>query len=285
MNIQPYRAEELSFAWCSRMYFRWRTHRRKPISVLSDLSEQEFRDLIQPYDIHLLELAKDPIELRALVSLLPSESAASAASKLKGRVSKWLSDHLYESNPKHLARGYFAVTTGASTADVIDAYLENQGDHHGYLDRALPPIFVQSYAPTPETDSLLRADHSTTRLRFQFVLATWQRNGVFVSQSAETVSDKWLQLQKDIRFRIDKVSFVPDHVHIAVTLHPAVSPDSVVLALMNASQDLMVRQFELDVIRANVERLWQPSAYIGSFGDLTSNAISGYIRNWEASCS
>jgi REP element-mobilizing transposase RayT len=43
----------------------------------------------------------------------------------------------------------------------------------------------------------------------------------------------------------------------------------------------MWRQFERDVIQAGVERLWQPSAYVGSFGDLTSLAVSAYISQWE----
>ena len=52
-------------------------------------------------------------------------------------------------------------------------------------------------------------------------------------------------------------------------------------ALMNAGQEVMWNQFDRDVILAGVERLWQPSAYVGSFGELTSNAISAYVARWE----
>ena len=78
-----------------------------------------------------------------------------------------------------------------------------------------------------------------------------------------------------------KVSFVPDHVHVALTLHPTVVPASIVAALMNAGQEIMWRRFERDVIQAGVERLWQPSAYLGSFGELTSPAVSAYVSQWE----
>jgi len=30
-------------------------------------------------------------------------------------------------------------------------------------------------------------------------------------------------------------------------------------------------------------RLWQPGAYIGSFGDLATPQIQKYVQNWEAS--
>jgi len=132
MLLQPYQSEELTFAWCYRVYYRWRTHRRRPICVLSELTAEALDELVQPYGIHLLELAAEPIDVRALVSLAPNESVSVAASKMKGRVSKWLSEQLaHEQASKSLGRGYFAVTCGASAADEINAYLERQGEHHG----------------------------------------------------------------------------------------------------------------------------------------------------------
>jgi hypothetical protein len=35
------------------------------------------------------------------------------------------------------------------------------------------------------------------------------------------------------------------------------------------------------VTQARVERLWQPGAYIGSYGDLQSAKIAAYVRQWE----
>ena len=282
MLLQPYQSEELTFAWCYRVYYRWRIHRRKPISVLPELTAETLGSLIQPYGIHLLELAADPIDMRALVSLAPHESVSIAASKMKGRVSKWLSERsAREQAAKSLARGYFAITSGHSTADEINAYLERQGEHHGYADRVRPPVFVRTYATSSETEAILRADHAVTRLRFHIVLATSGRRGVFGQASAEAISDRWQQLQADLPVRVEKVSFIPDHVHVALTLHPAVAPASVVAALMNAGQEIMWRQFEQDVIQAGVERLWQPSGYVGAFGDLTSPAVSVYVSQWE----
>jgi REP element-mobilizing transposase RayT len=281
MLIQPYHYNEMTFAWCYRVYYRWRTHRRKSNSILPKLTAETFGSLIQPYGIHLLELATDPIDMRALVSLTPQESVSVAASKMKGRASKWLTEQMPVESDRHLARGYFAITSGASAADEIEAYLERQGEHHGYADCSRPQVFVRTYEATPETESALQTDHAVTRLRFHIVLATWQRRGVFGQASGQAVSDRWRQLQTDLQLRFEKVSFLPDHVHLAVSLHPAVDPASVAVALMNASQEVLWNQFDRDVIQAGVERLWQPSAYVGSFGDLTSNAISAYVARWE----
>jgi putative transposase len=215
------------------------------------------------------------------VSLAPHDSVSVAASKLKGRVSKWLSEQLPADSTKHLARGYFAITSGASAADAIHAYLDRQGEHHGYASRVRPPVFVGTYPATSVTESALQTDHAITLLRFHIVMATWRRRGVFGQASAKAVSDRWLQLQTDLRLRLEKVSFVPDHVHVAVTLHPAMDPATAVVGLMNAGQEILWNQFDRDVIQAGAERLWQTSAYLGSFGDLTSNAISAYVARWE----
>ena len=120
-----------------------------------------------------------------------------------------------------------------------------------------------------------------TLLRYHIVLAKWFRRGVFDANSAEEIANDWIRIQADLGFLLDKVSFVPDHVHIAVSLHPKNSPAEVVVALMNMAQDKMWNSFVSVVVKAGVERLWQASAYAGSFGSLTSIAVSGYMNEWS----
>ncbi len=282
MRSEPYNIDEMRFAWCYRVYYRLRTHRRQPKPSLVQLDFETLRDLLEPVGIHLLELASDAIGLRLLVSLQPSETVSAAASKMKGRISKWLGAQSRQSTPsKSLARGYFAATTGQPTADAVEEYLQQQGEHHGYSDRARPPLFVQSFARTPEAEQVLRTDHAVTSLRYHVVMATWQRQGVFVRSSAETICHRWQSLRSGLRMFIDKVSFVPDHAHVALALHPSASPAATVVSMMNVAQELMWERFDNAVVKAGTRRLWQPSAYIGSFGDLTSNAVSSYVRQWE----
>ncbi len=286
MKIQPYTQDELEFAWCNRVYFRFRTHRRKAIDSLTRLDKLVFSDLLEPYGIHILEFAADTTDIRLLASLSPCESVSSAASKIKGRLSKWITDCVaYGSaveKQKWLGRGYFATTTGSSTETEVNDYLDRQAKHHGYDRRVNSPDFVQSYAFCEEDQRVLGTDHAATRLRYHLVLATQWRYGVFIKESASAVADCWRAIDSEMKAVIQKVSFVPDHVHIAVALHPTVSPASVATALMNSAQNLMWEKFEGDVVRAKLNRLWQASAYVGSFGDLRSAAIASYVRRWEA---
>ena len=59
---------------------------------------------------------------------------------------------------------------------------------------------------------------------------------------------------------------------------------ALLVSLMNQAQDVLYAEFPQEVIRAGVERLWQPSAYVGSYGDLASPQIQKYIHDWQAGC-
>jgi putative transposase len=283
MLIQPYQLSELQFAYCYRVYYRWRTHYARPHSPLANLTAELLNDRVAPYNIHVLECSSSTTDVMTLVSLRPEETVSAAASKLKGQVSKWLREQLKLQNPASLlSKGYFACTVGDSASQAVDQYLDKQGDHHGYSARARPPLFVRSFEPAAHEEARLQAKHAHTLLRFHLVLATWRRKGVFGAEAAEAVTEQWHGLQHPSPASLLKVSFVPDHVHVALQVHPSASPAEIVGRLKNAAQEVLWKQFADSVIRSGVERLWQPSAYIGSYGDLVTPKIRNYIRNWES---
>jgi REP element-mobilizing transposase RayT len=280
---QPYSPEEIHIAWCYRVYYRWRTHRASLQPALARLDRDTLDSLVRDYGIHVLETSASATDVKVLASLSPAETVAACASKMKGRVTKWLRARSNApSAQKLLGRGYFACTTGTSTAQAVQGYLDAQGEHHGYMERAAPPVFVARYPTTPDDECRLSTDHAVTVLQFHIVLSTWQRKGVFGRRTAEAVADCWRRLQSHEPMFVEKVSFLPDHVHLAVRLHPSMSPLSIIVALMNVAQNLMWDEFGDTVIHAGVERLWQPSAYLGSYGNLESAKIAAYVRKWDA---
>jgi REP element-mobilizing transposase RayT len=283
MLLQPYRLDELEFAYCYRVYLRWRTHRAKPISPLATLSLDTLKPIASRFDIHILEANAGSTEVLLLVSLLPQETISACVSKLKGQLSKWLRQQLDLSAPTDLlSNGYFACTAGQSTTEAVHQYLERQSEHHGYDDMPRPPVFVQTFELSSEDERRISADHCVTYLQHHIVLATRSRNGVFGRESGADLAMHWRQLLCDRRGALVKTSFVPDHVHLAVRVHPTVSPADLILELMNGSQEFMWHRYAGSVLRAGVERLWQPSAYLGSFGDLESSRISSYVKHWKA---
>jgi REP element-mobilizing transposase RayT len=281
MLLVPYRADELRFAFCYHTYLRWCTHRLRSYPALAQLDRTALQQLVERFSIHVLECQSEPKGARVLVSLQPQESVSACASKLKGQTSKWLREALgYDQPQTLLSKGYFASTCGKSERSQVESYLSGQGDHHGYSERTIPPVYVESFPPSPAGHQRLQSAHAFTVVQFHLVLATWHRRGVFAASEARAVAWRWRALESELAFTLLKVSFLPDHVHVAVQLHPRVAPAEVIVALMNAAQQLLWDSFPDAVIQAGVERLWQPSAYLGSFGDLATPKIQRYLRNW-----
>jgi REP element-mobilizing transposase RayT len=278
--VTDYDLAELHFAYCYHAYLRWGTRARRPCRPLATLDGPTLQSLLEVFDIRVLECEGQETEARVLVSLQPQEPLAACASKLKGRVSKWLRESLGGNAAKLLGRGYFACTAGKSTLAQVEEYLSQQGAHHGYSARTVPPVCVRTYDPESEAVPWWHAEHAHTRLLFHIVFATWRRRGVFGPEASAAVAQHWEELQREQRFALRKVSFLPDHVHLAAHLHPGIAPAQLAAVLMNDAQRLMFERFPGEVIRAGVERLWQPAAYIGSVGELASPQLQQYIRNW-----
>jgi REP element-mobilizing transposase RayT len=282
MLVIDYRADEVRFAFCHHAYLRWCSYRLRPCPALARLNLPTLQALADRHAIKILECHSEPADVRVLVSLQPQETVSACASKLKGQTSKWLRERLQLDRPADLlARGYFACTSGKSKQEQVDAYLSAQSEHHGYGQRQRPPVYVHSFPSDPTTKVRLQAQHAVTVLRYHLVLATWRRCGVFGCAEGRAIAERWRQLEAEERFALLKVSFLPDHVHVAVQAHPSLSPGVLVVRFMNAAQRLIWERFQASAIQAGIERLWQPSAYVGSFGDWATPQLQHYIRNWR----
>lgn len=278
MKLQAYQPHELRFAFCYRLYLRWRTHRGIQQPHLTKLKRRVLDDLMRRYNIRVLQCASDETDLLCILSLRPTESVSSCASKVKGRVSKWLRESLQLNYPLDLlSKGYFACTIGKTRSRAVERYLDVQSEHHGYDKRKLPPVFVEQYQLNAEDSARLSAKHAVVIAQFHVVLSTHNRKGILGSREGQKIGAEWRRMQNQLRIALIKVSFVPDHVHLAIRVHPSVSPVEVVVGLMNAAQEVI----QNEMIQVGLDRLWQRSAYIGSYGDLATAQVRKYIDNWR----
>ena len=279
MNLYTYEPHEINFAFCYRVYFSWRTYRRRPFSPLTKLQRVTLDAILRPYNIRILECVTNETEIRCIASLTPVETISSCASKLKGRVSKWLRESLNSTDLQPiLSKGYFASTTGKTRSRVVERYLSLQSEHHGYSNRILPPIFVGQYQLSAEDESRISPNHAMVIAKFHLVFSTTWRRGIIGSAHGRRIAKVWLKIQQELRIALIKVSFVPDHVHIALRSHPSVSPAGIAAGLMNSAQQVM----QIEMIEAGVNRLWMNSAYVGSYGDLASAQIRKFMERWRS---
>ena len=277
-----YTAESLIFAYSIHCYLRWNTYRRKPVSELKLLDKEGIVELLYPYGIHLLEFSSDERNCLALVSLKPTDTVSAAASKVKGRFSSFLRSYYnLAENVRLFARGYFASTSGKSTELQVINYLSKQSGHHGFEKRTIPPVFQREFAEEAVDESRLNPNHALACLRYHVVLATTDRKGIFGSESGPVFTSCWQKAGHENGFKLIEVSFLPDHVHLAIRSHPTVAPAEIVSELMNLAEEVIWERYSEHVIQAGVDRLFTPSAYVGGYGRLNSKAIRGYLDRWK----
>jgi REP element-mobilizing transposase RayT len=160
MRFQPYTATELHFAYCYRVYLRFRTHAAQPLPALAGLTPEILQAAVEPLGVHVLEVNCDRTDCMCLLSLRPEDSVSAAVSKVKGRVSKWLrSAGGYEDGQRLLSRGYFAIAAGKSTDDAVAEYLEAQGSPHGYDGRWASRPYSWKVLPLPQTTNSVCKRH------------------------------------------------------------------------------------------------------------------------------
>ncbi len=171
MYLEPYSLDELRFAYCCHVYFRWHTHWRRRHPALAHITAASIQQ--RRPDIHILNLKSSQNELAVLASLRPTHSVSIASSKLKGAVSKIVRQaDKVPLEDKVVGDGYFACTSGPSTLQELHAYLENQSQHHGYDERPQPPTYVRSWK-VDHFEKELQGKRSVTSICWHLAFSTW----------------------------------------------------------------------------------------------------------------
>jgi|SRR5215813_634283 len=139
MILTPFTS--LTWAYQLHYYLCFRTHRRRQ-SFLSrePLLKNLVAEICECHQYHPLECRPYPDQLRCLVSLQPNQAVAKTIQTLKTNTSReW--NRLWKLNPPLWARGYLARSVGDVRIDAVRKYLSEQGAHHGYDGRILPPVY------------------------------------------------------------------------------------------------------------------------------------------------
>ena len=275
MHLEP--LKEISWAYQLHYHLCFRTHRRVAFfsdqSRLAFLSEQ-LAEISQLNELHLLEKDCQSEHVQLLLSLRPDQQISDALKRLKGRSSAAICQR-YGLAPPLWARGYLARSAGRVNVQAVKRYLATQAEHHGYANRVLPPVFrFKEARPT-----LLATAHASFDLSHHLVFATRFRHGVFGSKTGEALVNYWLNVAALRGFAIDQVTVLPDHVHLLVRITPKITVEHVALSLMNNGQYFVAKHYPYALVEAKIDQLWQPSAYAGTCGELTTALLKAFLRN------
>ena len=262
MHLDP--LVTLAWAYQLHYYLCFRTRSRKPLITANDQLTATIGEICQRHDYHLLRAKVYPDHLRCLLSLRPTQKISDVIRTLKANSSP---------EPRFWERGYLARSVGHVRIATVKEYIDEQSTHHGYASRLLPPVFRYR----AEQPVALTAAHSSFELNHHLVFATRHRVGIFDSRLGEMLTAYWLRVASKHVFAIDRISVVPDHVHLLLRILPKMSIEECALSLLNNGQYFVGKDEPQALVRAGVESLWQPSAYAGTTGKVTSALLKKFL--------
>jgi REP-associated tyrosine transposase len=124
---------------------------------------------------------------------------------------------------------------------------------------------------------VLTAAHSSFELTHHLVFATRYRVGVFDSALGEALSKYWLGVAGKGGFALDRISVVPDHIHLLVRIVPKMSIEECALSLLNNGQYFVDEHAPHVLVEAGIEGLWNASAYAGTCGQVTTALLKKFL--------
>jgi len=273
MHVEPLTtlgwAYQLHYYLCFRIYLRHKffATEQSGASISSAIEEISRR-----HEYRLLKIRAYPDNLRCLISLRPEQDIATVIRTIKANSSREYCAAA-NSTPPLWARGYLPRSVGRVRIEPVRLYLQLQAEHHGYARQILPPV----YRYRAEQPVQLSAAHSSFELNHHVVLVTNRRAGIFGSRIGEALARYWRRVGAKRGFAIDQMTFVPDHVHLLTRTAPKMSVEECVPSLMNNGQHFIATTFPDALIRAKVDQLWQPSAFAGTRGKMTTALLKVFL--------
>ena len=120
-----------------RLHLVWVTKYRYPVltNKLAIRTRELIRQICEAHEINILSGVVSTDHVHLYVSLPPQLSPSKLVMRLKGRTSKKLQEEFPEIRKRYWgqhfwARGYFCVSSGNVTDDIIREYLAGHADKH-----------------------------------------------------------------------------------------------------------------------------------------------------------
>jgi REP element-mobilizing transposase RayT len=252
-SVRP--AYALRFGWTGWM----RTALCPPLP--EGAARQALLDAWERDGIRLLKSRIADNQLQATFSTRPHVSPVFLAARVKGRLL-----HAYRTAgiPIQFKRKLAVRSMGETTRTAVERYVRDQLVNADLADpRYLDRMRLHHHQdPDVRLEEPQESDSGRYWYNLHLVWVTADRLRMGGGETPETIREMCLQTARKRRSAIAELSVMPDHVHMAVRVHPEVSPEEMALAVMNNAA-WGLGQF----------RFWQNGYYAGTFGEYTMRAV------------
>ena len=272
----------LNAAYQLHFYLWFKTNYGRPLLTENSrlLVQEVLAEVCARESYHLLDTDCAQDNLRLLVSLNPRQPVSKVVNMLKGNVSRQFGlafpTQLKAQNcPSLWARGYFARSSGKVEIERVRQYLESQVAHHGYKGTWTGKLTFRN--PNFKSPAF-KLEHSFCMLDYHLVLATQDRLPLFDEEIASKLINYVLAIGRKHRFVVDRMSMMPDHVHLIVEAVPSLSAEACVLAILENTRHWMTKRYTGVLKEMDAWNVWEPSFYAGTVGEYTTAQVRQFLK-------
>jgi putative transposase len=116
---------------------------------------------------------------------------------------------------------------------------------------------------------------------YHVVWCSKYRKQILIGEVAQYTNDLINTICKENDWRVIAVEFQPDHVHLFVSLSPAIAVATVVKILKGTTARKLFLEFPQLKTQLWGGHLWSPSYYVGTAGNVSAETIKHYIERTE----
>jgi REP-associated tyrosine transposase len=274
--------QHLESAYQLHFYLCLKTHYLRPIFAgehVQHFIRAATNDVCLRHDFHLLEASISDDHLRILLSLKPEQCVSNAVRLIKGNLSRQISmafpDRLERLRVKSpWAEGYYARSSGKVDLGAVRGYIENQVAHHGYRGTWTGALrFKNDEFHSPA----FKLSHCLCMLDYHLVFATEHRAPVFDEAIAPRLFEYVTAVGRRRGFVVERVTLLPDHIHLMIEALPGVSIYDCALALVNNTALWMGKNYWGVLQQTAAWNVWQPSFYAGTVGAYSTAQVRKFL--------
>jgi len=279
MIYKPF--QDIHCAYQLHYHFCFQTKFRRPIFSAPEHAEclaQTLSSICERNNYHLLEQRTDQRMFYCLLSLRPEHTISDVARTSKTNLSREFNTRFaaLASSFKQNAlwsRGYFVRSVGKASRKAAEMYIHNQAEHHG--TRSEKSIEITRWINLQQPN--LSVLHATFDLSYHVVLVTAGRRDVFDEDIAPALFKTVAEHAEEGGFYVERMSLLPDHIHLLIRITPSHRVKECVIAIMNHSWQFMADRYQGVLKNTGAYDLWESSCYIGTVGEATTAQIKNFL--------
>ena len=160
------------------------------------------------------------------------------------------------------------------SAETVRAYVDNQIPHHGYRGAWTEGLLFKN--PDFKSPAFTLA-HCLTILQYHLVLVTDFRIPIFDEVIAPRLCQYILAVGHKRGFAVERISVLPDHIHLVIEAVPSLTMDECAISLANNTRHWLEKNYWGVLKQTEAWNVWRPSYYVGTTGEYTTAQVRKFL--------